>query len=779
MTPLPIDPVLPEVSARLAKARRLVLVAEPGAGKSTRLPPHLAADGPTLLLEPRRVAARALARRIAAERGWEVGAEVGWQVRFERRFCADTRLLVATEGILAARAAADPFLSDFTTIVLDEFHERSLHADLALALAREAARARDDLRLVVMSATLDAQQVAEYLGEDGPCPVVEVPGRPHPVEVDHRPRQGAAEAAAAMLDEVAGDVLVFLPGARDIQDAARQLEGRVPASVHPLYGALPPAEQEAALRPGAGRKVILATNLAETSLTVEGVTGVVDLGLHKLLRFDPSIELDRLETERIGADSAAQRAGRAGRLGPGVAWRLWERGEILRPHRQPEVARVDLASTALTLLSWGGDPRTFEWFEAPPEAHLDQAMEVLARLGATQQAGGRARLTDRGAALARLPLSPRLARLLQAAGGDRRAAQLAALLSEGGRLGPELDLARAAASSSDALVLLDRFDRAGRGVHQAARHLERAARRVATETPADDDTLRRALLAAFPDRVARRREPGSPRLHLARGHGAVLSRTSTVQTAELLVALDVRARRGDEALVHLASAVEADWLEGVEVVIEHRFDPDKQAVRAFRVRRYMALTLGEHPAPLEPAEASRVLAEAAWQRRDQLVPEGLRARLAFAGVELDLRARLAEACLGRADLPRPGFADLVPPQLRRQAEEAAPTHIDLPSGRRAKLEYRADGTVAAAAKLQELFGLAESPRLGPHRRPVLLSLLAPNGRAVQQTDDLTSFWQTTYPQVRKELRGRYPKHPWPEDPWTAEATHRTKRRPRR
>jgi ATP-dependent helicase HrpB len=768
---LPVDAVLPELREVLAEHRRAVLVAPPGAGKSTRVPPALTDAGKLILLQPRRVAARSLARRIAAEQGFRVGEEVGWQVRFERRFRADTRLLVATEGVLTARLREDPLLEDFATIVLDEFHERSLHADMALGLAREALEVNEELRLVVMSATLDAAAVAAYLGD---CPVLEVPGRLHPVEVEYRPGVGVAAAARDELARGEGHVLAFLPGWREIRRAQDGLGG-VEAMVLPLHGSQPPEEQERALAPSARPKVILATNVAETSLTVEGVTSVVDAGLHRVMRLDASLELDRLETERISRDSAEQRAGRAGRLQPGRAVRLWSRGDVLEPHREPEVRRVDLTATALDVLAWGGDPASFTWFEAPPEERLAHALEVLARLGALES-GARPRLTDLGRRLARLPVSPRLGRLLLAAGGGEDAARVCALLGEGGRLGELLEAG--ITSSSDVLVMLDRFDRAPGPLRRAAQHFARVASRVGGSAPApgadQEEALRRAVLAAFPDRVARRREPGGPRLKLAGGHGAVLARESTVKEAEFLVALDVVARRGDEALVRLASAVEPGWLDGVEEVVVHELTGDGRAVRARRVRRYGALEWGGQTAPADPVEAGPLLAEAMAADLDAVVPVGERARLRFAGVEPDWPALFAQACVGCTSRPDFSLEAWLPPQDRVARDRDAPREWTLPSGRVATLRYDEDGGVALEGKLQEFFGLADAPRLGAARTPVALELLAPSGRPLAVTRDLAHFWREVYPEVRKEMRGRYPKHPWPEDPLAATPTRKTK-----
>src|SRR6266540_3146102 len=401
-TPLPIDEHVSDIVAHVRRARTAVVVAPPGAGKTTRLPPALAELGRTILLQPRRVAARALTRRIAAEHGWGVGEEIGWQIRFERRYSARTRLLVATEGILTARLQSDPLLSDFGVIVLDEFHERSIHADLALALAKQAMLARDDVALVVMSATIAAEEVAAFLGG---ARIFDVGARRFPIDVRYRPNASVAEAVRAQLAEAKGDILCFLPGVREI-DAARAALTGVDALLLPLHGSLDVDAQERALAPSTQRKVILATNVAETSLTVDGVTEVIDSGRHKVMRFDPETAVDHLVLERISLDSAEQRAGRAGRTAPGRATRLWDERDILRPHREPEVRRVDLAGPVLDILSWGGEPRTFEWFERPPEERIEAAIELLRLLRADERTHS-------------LPLHPRLARIvIDAHGAD-------------------------------------------------------------------------------------------------------------------------------------------------------------------------------------------------------------------------------------------------------------------------------------------------------------------------------------------------------------------------
>jgi ATP-dependent helicase HrpB len=770
MVALPIDPHLPEIVATVRARGTAVVVAAPGAGKTTRLPPALCADGPLILLQPRRVAARAIARRIAAEQSWTLGEEVGWQVRFEHRFSERTRLLVATEGVLTARLQADPLLGGFRTVVLDEFHERSLHADLALALARQARRARGDLRLVVMSATLDAEAVAAFLDD---CPVFRVYVRAHPVAVEYRPGTPVPEAARQAVRDDAGHVLCFLPGAAEIRRAAAELahlenEG---IAVLPLHGGLDAEAQDAAVASPRRKKLILATNIAETSLTIDGVTEVVDSGLHKVARYDADKGIDRLETERIPWDSAEQRTGRAGRTGPGRAVRLWDARDALRPRRDAEIRRVDLAGPLLEILAWGGDPATFEWFEAPPADAAAAALELLGRLGAVE---GR-RLTALGERLRRFPLHPRLARVLAAADDPGLAAAACAVLSERLPLRPSGE-----STASDVLSLIDRLNELPPGVRDAARQLERLAARASQEADRDARSpepveLRRALLLGFPDRVARRREPASPRLLLCSGHGAVLARESGVREGEFLVALDVAAGGrgpGSEALVRLASRVEREWLvpTGREQTTE--FVEATQGVRAVERILYDTLVLSERPVAPDADEAARLLAASLKARGLDEDRELLMRRLRFADVRIDRDRLLEDACRGCTSLADVDLRGALPPEAMRDLARLAPETLPLPSGRRVPLEYREDGTVAASVKLQELFGLGESPRLGPRAEAVLLLLLAPNGRPVQTTRDLRSFWERTYPEVRKELRGRYPRHPWPEDPWTAPPTAR-------
>lgn len=756
--PLPIDAHLPRIADALGRKGSVVVVAPPGAGKTTRVPPALAEEGKTIVLQPRRIAARSLARRIADERGWTLGGEVGWQVRFEKRFGEDTRLLVATEGILTARFHADPLLSEFGTVVLDEFHERSIHLDLGLAFAREARRARGDLRIVVMSATLDPGPVAAYLGE---ASVVEVEASPHPVEIVHEAHVDPVEAAIEVLSRPGGHLLVFFPGAREIRRAeealARRIGGRADVRVLPLHGSLDADAQDAALARFAGRKVVLATNLAETSLTIEGVTDVIDTGLHRVPRRDPATGIDRLTTERISKDSAAQRAGRAGRTGPGRCLRLWDPRDEMRERREPEIERVDLASPLLDVLAWGADPASFPWFESPPAASLDEARTLLDRIGAAKEGA----LTPLGDRLHRLPVHPRVGRVLLAAEDREEAAAALAAFEEG--WAPRGD---PVATDCDLLLRASRIGEAPPRVRRAAEALSRLSGGGSERLP-----FRRALLLGFPDRVAKRREPGSPSLLLRSGTGAVLGRESGVRDGELLLALDVGG--GAEPIVRAASRVEKEWLEPDAESIETRLEGD--AIRAERLSRLGAIVLSSAPATPDPEEAARLLAAALLARGLDEASDSILRRCRFAGIEVDLPALARAACEGRTRLPKFDLGEWIPPGVRRDLARLAPERLPLPSGRAARLDYREDGTVVAAVKLQELFGLAETPRVGARGEPVVFELLAPNGRPVQTTSDLRSFWQRTYPEVRKELRGRYPKHPWPEDPWTAKPTHRTKR----
>jgi ATP-dependent helicase HrpB len=773
LTPLPVDSAIDEIRASLQVSRAAVVVAAPGAGKTTRIPPRLTENGPVVLLQPRRAAARAIAQRIAFEQQWTIGREVGWHVRFDRRFGPDTRLLVATEGILTARLQSDPLLSGFTTVVIDEFHERSIHADLALALARQAWLARPDLRIVVMSATLDARPVAAFLDN---CPVIVVDGTLHPLAIEYAPGRPVEDAVSELLTRSTGDVLCFQPGAAEIARAVSAIEARVPNSISVLllHGGLGGDEQDRALTksPASGRRIVVATNIAETSVTVPDVHAVVDAGLQKVARYDATRGIDSLSTERISADAADQRAGRAGRLGPGLVLRLWSAQDRLRPHREPDIHRVDLCSTILDLVAWGGKPDIFEWFEAPRPDAVGSAMALLERLGAMENGV----MTDSGRQMQRLPLHPRLARILIARAGRRELVRACALLSERTFLP-----ARAASTTSDLLSALDDWPRLPPHLDRAARDIERVIGNVVAHgdsCPMTDDDFRRAILAGYPDRVAQRREPSGARLKLSSGAGAVLGPESGVRSGEFLVALDVRSsnRPNDpDSVVRMASVVDRAWLEPTAIERIHRVGDDGR-IRALEIERYDALVLAERPVEADAAVAAEMLA-AAWLGKPRSDEDArLLLRLRFAGVELDLKAAVQQAAYGVRSVADIDLAAHLDHVTRQRIDRDAPAMLPVPSGRSVRLDYQEDGSVSASVKLQELFGLADTPRIGPNREPVLFALLSPGGRPVQMTRDLRSFWDRTYPEVRKELRGRYPRHPWPEDPWNAMPTARPKPR---
>ena len=733
-----------------------MLSASPGAGKTTRIPPALIDAGPVILLQPRRLAARAVARRIAVERGWTIGREVGWQIRFERRFSRETRLLVVTEGILTARLQQDPLLSEFATIILDEFHERSIHADLGLALARQTWRARDDLRLVVMSATLDIEPVAAFLGD---AAVIQVPGASHPLTIEHADGESVADAASGMLGRTAGQVLCFLPGAREIERARTELSGLAASKgveLVALHGSLDGDAQDAAIAAVERRRIVLATNIAETSLTVPGVTAVVDTGLVKVARYDAERGIDSLTLERVTTDSADQRAGRAARQGSGIVRRLWDARARLRTHREPEIARVDLAGPVLDVLAWGASPLSFEWFEPPSDDRVQAALRLLERLGAIDK---EAHISTLGRQLQRIPLHPRLARILIDGRGATEVAMICAQLGSG---------ATGAGGAPGAAEVAQELRRIASGAIEGkvAAHIS-------------DEELRHAIFTGYADRLAKRRANARERFLLATGHGAVLARECDVGDAEYIVALDLVAAERDrisEARIRAASPVDAAWIQASSTEVAHRFDTASGRVRASRVERYDAIVLNETPVPVDAAVAAQMLGDAWLARGHDEATTRLIRRLRFAGSNVDL-AELAHAAAAAArTIDDIDIEAHLPFDVKRTLGERAPDSILVPSGRSTRLEYGDDGSVSASVKLQELFGLAASPIIGPSRVPVTFHLLAPNGRPVQTTRDLRSFWERTYPEVRKELRGRYPKHPWPDDPWTAQPTHRTTRR---
>jgi ATP-dependent helicase HrpB len=837
LAPLPIDAVLPEVVAGLRAHRSVVLRAPTGAGKTTRVPPALldsglAGAGSVVVLEPRRVAARAAARRMAEERGTELGGEVGYQVRFERRAGRATRILVVTEGLLVRRLVDDPFLDGVGVLVFDEFHERNLDTDLALSLARRVQReARPDLGLVVMSATLDPRPIAAWLGG---APIVESEGRLHPVAIEHVERderlplqERVAAGVSRALERSAGDVLVFLPGVGEIRRARAALAPlaeRRGLELAELYGDLPPAEQDRALRRAARKRVVLATNVAETSVTVEGVTAVVDSGLARVLRFDPGVGLDRLELERISRASADQRAGRAGRLEPGFALRLWTAGteRSLAAETEPEIRRVDLASPLLALFAFGErDPRSFPWFEAPPPASLERGLELLRALRALDTNG----LTARGRVLARLPAHPRLGALLVAAharGVLDLGACAAALLQERdpfaraerrGRSGRERGLGSDLLERSLALADFAAGERSAAADAGAARFAARVAAGLREAVRAvlgpesdanapEDEAFERAVLEAYSDRLARRREKGSPRGRMVGGRGVVLAEESSVTDAELFCCVELDAGK-KEALVRQASAVERAWLDPSRLSSESSVELDEASGRVVARRRtlFADLVLDEvETGELDEDLAARTLAAAAARDLGRFLPldePAVRAFLArvrclrgwcpdlglpaFEDAELvQLLPELARGARSLAELRERDLVSFLRSKLAHPQERAldreAPERLRVPSGSLVRLEYEPGRPPVLAARIQELFGLAETPRIARGKVRVLLHLLAPNGRPQQVTEDLASFWNDAYHRVKAELRRRYPRHAWPDDPWNATPERRPKRR---
>jgi ATP-dependent helicase HrpB len=906
MVELPIDSHIPRIVDEVRRARAAVIVAEPGAGKTTRVPPALlraglfSPDHPNLvMLQPRRVAARAAAKRIADEQpGWQLGREVGYHVRFERKLTDQTRLRVITEGILNRQLLDDPFLEGVGCVVLDEFHERSVHTDLAIAMLKEVRESvRDDLVLIVMSATLEAGPVAKFLGD---APIINVPGRTHPIEIAYRGMaagyldERVARAVEAELELAptrpgrspvgtgemrgpvdAGDVLVFLPGVEEIRRAQQALEpvaGRENLDVLPLHGSLTADEQDRALAPSARRKIILATNIAETSLTIEGVTTVVDSGLERVAGYDLARGMDKLELKSISKASATQRAGRAGRTGPGRAVRLWtaKEHEDLDDYHAPEIHRVDLSTAVLGLHAWGKtDARQFGWYESPGEDALTAAEGLLEMLGAIvrkDEASGRTgepangrtgalspgwEITALGRRILSLPVHPRVGRLMIEAADSgylREGATIAAVVSEkdfvlrkrsdrdavaggpktigdsdlveritllddierrnfAGYFRDEVDLgaARNVCRIRDELVRMmgrgeDRTgDRASRRTGDDGQRPARGASSPARPVAGSPDRLLQLPLLAYPDRVVRRRDKDPMAGVMVGGGGVRLADESVVRRGEFYVAVDVRAderARRNEALVRLAGRVDEAWLEelfpgSVRRVRELTYDPARQKVVARGVTYYRDLPLREDDnAPVDPRDAGPVLAGALAPGAREIFDSDAAARtwLARLGVlrgamkehpwptmdDAQLADVLAQACTNKRSLDEVkhhGLADLLQSSLHypldRLFEKEAPTTIEVPTGTRVRVDYLAAGGPVLAVRLQELFGWTQTPRIAAGRVPLVLHLLGPNFRPVQVTEDLASFWKNTYFQVRKDLKARYPKHSWPEDPLTA------------
>jgi ATP-dependent helicase HrpB len=844
---LPIDAALPALRDALRTHPSAVLEAPPGAGKSTVVPLALleepwAQDKRLLMLEPRRLAARAVATRMACTLGESAGGTIGYRMRLETRVSRATRVEVVTEGVLTRVLQDDPALEGVAAVIFDEFHERSLQADLGLALCLDVRAAlAPALRILVMSATLDGTAVARLLGE---APRVSAAGRTFPVETrysgkgtpllpadtgvraGHSPERLIVQLIVRALREEHGDVLVFLPGASEIRRVQSVLEASALAGVAvlPLYGELAPDAQDAALAPAARgmRKVVLATNIAETSLTIPGVRVVVDSGLMRRARFDPVTGMSRLETQRISRASAEQRQGRAGRTEPGVCYRAWSEGAQTRlaAYTPPEIMDADLTPLALELANWGTrEARQLSWLDEPPPPLLAAARDLLQRLGALDAAGS---ISAHGRAMARLGVHPRLAHMLLRARELQAlplAAQLAALLSE-------RDLLRGKSAVHDAdirtrLEILsggERLQDAGRSslerIRRVARELERSVSRGAADESGDGASVDAGLLLAFayPDRIGRRRPGGEGRYTLANGRGAAFAGPEALARQEFIVAADLDDRERD-ARILLAAPLERQQLLGHfadRIRREQRVEwsSREQAVLARHTLELDGLVLEEKPLAAPPVDAARAamlggvrelgVSALPWEResRDlQARIEFVRRQLAGAA-EADAWPAVSDAALlealeswlapwlegvtRRAHLEALRLGDALRAQLsfeqQRQLAEWAPTHLTLPAGARVRVDYLDESAPAVSVRLQEVFGLAITPLLGRNRVPVTFRLLSPAQRPVQVTRDLASFWRGTYAEVRKDLRGRYPKHYWPENPLEAQPARGARRR---
>jgi len=839
MISLPIDAVLPALRQALENRDEAVLEAPPGAGKTTRVPLALLNEswlaGQTILmLEPRRLAARAAAERLASELGEKVGETVGYRIRLDSKVGPKTRIEVVTEGILTRRLQADPALEGVGLLIFDEYHERSLDADLALALSlngRELLR-DDPLKILLMSATLEGERLSRLLAD---APVVSSEGRMHPVDIRWgRPFQPGEFIEPRVVDSVlqaladqTGSLLVFLPGQAEIRRVHQSLQEalgeRPDILLCPLHGELDLNAQRAAIDPAPKglRKVVLATNIAETSLTIDGVRVVIDAGLARVPRFDPGSGMTRLDTQRISRASATQRAGRAGRLEPGVCYRLWSESQHdqLAAHGSAEILQADLAGLALQLGRWGVTPDQLRWLDQPPAAAFSQAQDLLARLGAFRP-GSRDNLSEHGQAMAELPAHPRIAHLLlrgQDLGLAAMACDVAALLGE-------RDIQRGGgADLHSRLALLSGESKANRGGHggvQRARQLARQYRGLlrgkAGAAVADPDHPRwlGALLAlAYPDRVAQQRREGGAEYRLANGRAALFAEVDALMKCPWLVVADLGSRQGQrEERIYLAAQFDPALLDDVLAEQVERldildWDEREQVLRAERQTKVGELVLSREPLPGldDQARAKALLGLVRrkglnlltwtpelrqWQARVTLLRQldlekhgqsewpDLGDEALLASLEDWLQPYLGKVSrlshFAALDLPSI-LRSLLPWPLPQRLDEWAPTHLAVPSGSNIRLDYSETPPILAV-RLQELFGLADTPRIAQGRQQVKLHLLSPARRPVQVTQDLANFWRTTYAEVKKDLKGRYPKHYWPEDPLVAEATARAKPR---
>jgi ATP-dependent helicase HrpB len=817
-SPLPIDAVLPQLTAALRAGNAAVLVAPPGAGKTTRVPLVLAEepwakDRRILVLEPRRLAARAAAERMASTLGERVGGTVGLRVRFGSKISRATRIEILTEGIFTRLAVDDPTLDGVSAILFDEFHERSLDADLGLALARDVQQGlRNDLRLIAMSATIDGARVGKLLGD---APVIASEGRAFPVETryvgrDARPIEPqVADVIVRALHADAGSLLAFLPGATEILRTATLLDGRLDATVDVvrLYGALAADAQDRAIAPPppGRRKVVLATSIAETSITIEGVRIVLDSGLARVPRYEPDVGVTRLETVRVSRAAADQRRGRAGRTEPGVCYRLWDEPQTasLEAFSRPEILSADLSGFVLDLAAWGCGPEQLSFLDPPPRPAHAEAKTLLTELGAIDDDG---RITDEGRKLRRLPLPPRLARMVVDAareGAALPAAEIAVLIGERGLAGDDVDLTHRLNTLRN-----DRTPRARDARAMAARWADIVAPLPRTDVKQGGDLSVGSLLAlAFPERIAKNRGgAGAGAFLLANGRGAQIDPASALAREPYLAVAEL-AGSAAAGRILLAAAItlaeiEARFADRITEGDEATFDSASASLRRRRSRRLGAITLGERPMPPVANEtAARALAEGLARLGIARLPWGnalrqWRDRVAFLrraegsewpdlsdaalAADLDWLASIFAGKTSLAELSADEFAAALiarlPHPLRRRLDQEAPTHFEAPTGSRVPIDYDAEGGPKIAIRVQELFGLDRHPAIAGGKMPLAVELLSPAQRPVQTTRDLPGFWRGSYAAVRAEMRGRYPKHPWPEDPLTAPPTRRAKAR---
>ena len=817
LPPLPIDAALPELTKALRERNAAVLVAPPGAGKTTRVPLVLIEEPWTegrriLVLEPRRIAARAAAERMANTLGERVGETVGLRVRFGSKISRKTRIEILTEGIFTRLLLDDPMLEGVGAVLFDEFHERSLDADLGLALARDVQQGlREDLELLVMSATMDGSRVAKLLGD---APVIASEGRAFPVETRYLPRDQRpiepqmADTVVRAMRADPGSLLAFLPGAAEIRRTRALLDGRLDPDVEivALYGALAGDEQDRAIAPAppGRRKIVLATSIAETSITIQGVRMVVDSGLARVPRYEPDVGVTRLETVRVSRAAADQRRGRAGRTEPGVCYRLWDEPQTasLEAFSRPEILSADLSSFALDLAAWGSGPEQLAFLDPPPRPALNEADALLTELGAIDSDG---RITDEGRKLRQLPLPPRLARMVVDAAGEGAAlpaAEIAVLIGERGLAGDDVNLTH----RLDALRR-DRSPRAREARAMSERWAQIANQKLNRSAPNGAEISAGALLAlAYPERIAKNRSGTAGAFLLANGRGAQIDAASGLAREPFLAVAELTGSAASGRILLAApitlAEIETRFADRITASEDITFDQASASLRVRRTQRLGALTLGERPLQaVATDDGARILAEgiarlgvrrlpwtnALRQWRDRVLflrqaegsewPDLSDAALA---ADIDWLTSIFAGKTALAELSADEFAAALAARLiyllQRQLDAEAPTHFEAPTGSWVPIDYEAEGGPRIAIRVQELFGLDRHPAIAGGKIPLLIELLSPAQRPVQLTRDLPGFWRGSYAAVRTEMRGRYPKHPWPDNPLTAPPTRRAKGR---